>query len=161
MEEEGARRRNRARGPGGARAVLSGLNEDDEDEGDEDEDVHRQQRNGQAQVTAVPAAAYGQTGRRVATSHAIGEGRAGIRDQGSARVPGGTSSPGRSQRRHRQFELDIDGATLLERRNRRALGVNGPGAVGIARSSPLRMEGLRLDEARAPIQDPGSPMRVG
>ncbi|TEB35520.1 Pkinase-domain-containing protein [Coprinellus micaceus] len=161
MEEEGARRRNRARGPGGARAVLSGLNEDDEDEGDEDEDVHRQQRNGQAQVTADPAAAYGQTGRRVAASHAIGEGRAGIRDQGSARVPGGTSSPGRSQRRHRQFELDIDGATLLERRNRRALGVNGPGAVGIARSSPLRMEGLRLDEARAPIQDPGSPMRVG
>lgn len=142
MEEEGARRR-KYRGAAGARTLLSGLNEDDEDEDDEVQvDTQREP------PKAAPTAQH-QQHRQQAAQPSVMEGRAGQRDQGQTRATGAARTHGR-----RQFELDMDGATLLEKRQRRAKA----GAGGVARNSPLRMEGLRGDER--PL-DPGSPMRVG
>ncbi|KAJ2916519.1 hypothetical protein MD484_g3931, partial [Candolleomyces efflorescens] len=160
MEEEGARRRKYGRG-GGARAVLSGLNEDDEDEEDENETEEDERHDPRHQRTreAVAQQPIPQQRQRQGGQTYAMEGRAGQRDRGQMRATGATRAPGRQ----RGFELDLDGATLLERRHRRAIANNqgaGPGtATGVARSSPLRMEGLRVSDDR-PI-DIGSPMRVG
>ncbi|KAH8106165.1 Pkinase-domain-containing protein [Cristinia sonorae] len=173
MEEEGARRR--AQKGGANRGFLSGLNEEEEEDTDTDdvevvEDARR--RHGekaareaderrlkgagqetqlnQAQNVHVPAG----TGAKVAAKRAVHgvptqpasnrvyDGRAGQRD----RARRGGNSP---------FELDLDGATLLGRRHKRAndteqvAGMAGVGAFG---GSPLAKEHLP--------ENPGSPMRV-
>lgn len=154
MEEEGARRRKfGGAGAGGARAHLSGLNEDDEDEEDdtEDEEVVGDRQRAPAQESVGPK------------NHPPAmDGRAGARDLGSTR--GANTATGRGERRRRQFELDMDGATLLERRQRRAIGGNVGGIPmqkgdrGYA-SSPLRMDGLSMNDR--PPQEVGSPMNLG
>jgi serine/threonine protein kinase len=158
MEEEGARRRKYGRG--GARAVLSGLNEDDEDEDEDDteEDERHDPRHQRTREAVAQQPIAQQRQRQGGQTYAM-EGRAGQRDRGQMRATAATRAPGRQ----RGFELDLDAATLLERRHRRAIASNqgaGPGtATGVAKSSPLRMEGLRVSDDR-PI-DIGSPMRVG
>ena len=59
------------------------------------------------------------------------------------------------------FQLDLDNATLLERRNRRGaggVGVSSP-LSGRSNGSPLRMEGLRVNDDD--VLPSASPMRVG
>ncbi|KAI5829833.1 Pkinase-domain-containing protein [Schizophyllum commune Tattone D] len=126
MEEEGARRR-KYNGPGGAgaRGFLGGLNEDDETEDSDDGTI-----NGDSSAP--------EGSRRY-------DGRAGPRDQGQAQ-PRKTAASG--SRRKQGFELDLDGATLLGRRQHRG------GAVGM--SSPLSGKPVNSPMAL----DPGSPMQV-
>ena len=90
MEEEGARRRAyKGRGGAGQAGFLAGLNEDDENEPDED--------------LILPSRSRDQQNRR--SSRELSDGRAGQRDM---------------PRRHgKPFELSIDGATLLGRRQLR------------------------------------------
>ncbi|EJU06270.1 Pkinase-domain-containing protein [Dacryopinax primogenitus] len=138
MEEEGARRR-AYNGPGGAgvRGFLGGLNEDDENEVENDaavvEDARKKQQASKAQPQQRHYAAGG-ADRRQAEA-ALYDGRAGQRDRG-----GGNK---RRQNAGNSFELDINNATLLGRRHKKA------------EPSPL---------GRAPIipeeVDPGSPMRL-
>ena len=92
MEEEGARRRAyKGRGGAGLSGFLANLNEDDEDLSDEDVDV--------------PSQSQGQQKQPQPQSQELYDGRAGQRD---------------TQRRHgKAFELSIDGATLLGRRQLR------------------------------------------
>jgi hypothetical protein len=125
MEEEGARRRKyNGRGGAGPRGFLGGLNEDDEDDdGDEEQQM-------------LSAAGVG-TGLH-------DTGRGGQR----ARQPVAASAK-RTQRTG--FELDLDGATLLERRHQRRRAPVGTVVVssplsGKTVSSPLRMEGLTVEE---------------
>jgi len=131
MEEEGARRRKyNGRGGAGPRGFLGGLNEDEEeDEGDDGE---------QEQGPGSGIASVGTAGKREAA-------RTGQR----AKPPVG----GGARRTPRAgFELDLDGATLLERRHRRrggapvgAVAVSSP-LSGKKGNSPLRMEGLNMGE---------------
>lgn len=179
MEEEGARRR--AQKGGANRGLLAGLNEEDDEESDDAdteeadvvEEARKHDRNNvgkeldgrrtkggagqqtqlhQAQNAPVPAAAG--AGAKLAARRAVQggpgqpvssklyDGRAGQRDRArrSGNVP---------------FELDLDGATLLGRRQKRAVGdTRGSGIAGVGAfgGSPLAKE--RLPE------NPGSPMRV-
>ena len=91
MEEEGARRRAyKGRGGAGQAGFLAGLNEDDEDTPDDDDEVTARQ-------SQAPQQQY--------PSREAYDGRAGQRD---------------APRRHgKPFELSIDGATLLGRRQLR------------------------------------------
>lgn len=136
MEEEGARR---GKGGRGARGFLSELNEDDEMDAEED-DVMGQEEVKRQQMQAQQRHVAGQP-------QSLGDGRAGYRDQGkpgqkaplASRTAGATaarSSAAARRTKARQFELDMDGATLLERRR---ANKDFPG-------SPLRMEGLRMDD---------------
>ena len=127
MEEEGARRR--AQKGGANRGFLQNLNEGDEDE----DDI--------PQAVGLPVAG---TGAKVAAKRAVQDGRtydgrAGQRDRG--RRSGGS----------KPFELDLDGATLLGRRHKRA--VEGGGLA----ASPLTKV---TQEAPNPIEVPMSLMRV-
>ncbi|KXN86361.1 Serine/threonine-protein kinase srk1 [Leucoagaricus sp. SymC.cos] len=113
MEEEGARRRKYNGRAAGARGFLSNLNEDDEEngpygsEGAEDLSDHSSNH--------LPRA-----------SGATKEGHGGLRDTGSA--PGSTTAGRRARARGpKEFELDLQGATLLERRHKRGLkGAKSP-----------------------------------
>lgn len=131
MEEEGARRR-AYNGPGGAgtRGFLHGLNEEDEGEGDDErqleearrkhgEAVARQIESHRARAAANAAAGIkepsvthyvgrGGANRREAEA-ALYDGRAGQRDRAAQRK-GGSGSGG--------FELNLNKATLLERRQK-------------------------------------------
>lgn len=124
MEEEGARRR-AYNGPGGAgtRGFLSGLNEEVEEDEEDDgvvEEVAKKHGQQAAKVVedhrqagGVQTAQPGDGHRRVAAG-SIAEGRAGVRDQGTAkRHRKGPESSGGG------FELDMNNATLLGRRHRR------------------------------------------
>jgi serine/threonine protein kinase len=140
MEEEGARRRAyNGRGGAGARGFLHGLNEDDEDDDAGDESLVNQARHKRGQAEGgVPA------NMKVAATHKVDapavvnvipekslwDGRAGPRDRG--RRTGGPKG----------FELDIDNATLLGRRNKRtAKDVANPIAQRIiSPGSPMRVE---------------------
>ncbi|KAF8222714.1 Pkinase-domain-containing protein [Tricholoma matsutake] len=126
MEEEGARRRKyNGRGGAGPRGFLGGLNEDEEwDEGEQEE--------------ALGVGGVGAVGQRDV-------GRGGQRE----RQAGG---PGTRRTPRVGFELDLECATLLERRHRRR-GAGPVGTVTVSSplsattaSSPLRMEGLRVGE---------------
>ncbi|KAF9484012.1 Pkinase-domain-containing protein [Pholiota conissans] len=158
MEEEGARRRKyNGRGGAGVRGFLTGLNEDDEDEEDlesrsdaESDEEHarwQQQNTANSQATVSPVGQHQQTSQH----NPAMEGRAGPRDQGRGRVvQAKTIKPSTKNRSSpRAFELDMDNATLL---GRRRVGTK-------AMPSPLRMEGLRVDDDR-PTPLPTSPMRV-
>ncbi|KAG1791346.1 kinase-like domain-containing protein [Suillus plorans] len=154
MEEEGARRRAyNGRGGAGIRGYLHGLNENEEDNVDDKVLVHdARNRRGELEMrTPIPLTLSGLPGagaKTVAKRNVIGgpnqadrsllDGRAGPRDRGR-RQPGGQG-----------FQLDMDNATLLGRRNRK---MTGP---GIAESSPLS-HAVHIDDYSFP---PGSPMRV-
>lgn len=140
MEEEGARRRKyNGRGGAGSGGFLVGLNEDDEDEDDDEDDEDD-----------------GPRGPGVVSAGAAG-GRTGQRDQGRVVQRQQQPTQDRARRTPRGgFELDLDGATLLGRRHRRR-GVPSP-LGGKPLGSPLRMEGLRVDDE--PVFAAGSPMRV-
>lgn len=140
MEEEGARRRAyNGRGGAGARGFLHGLNEDDE-EGDADDESllnearHRRgQANGGAPAdTKVVAARKADVPAvvNVVPAKNLWDGRAGPRDRGRR-----AGDP-------RGFELDIDNATLLGRRNKKtAIDVANPIAQKmIPPGSPMRVE---------------------
>ncbi|TDL29461.1 Pkinase-domain-containing protein [Rickenella mellea] len=151
MEEEGARRR-AYNGPGGAgtRGFLHGLNEEDEDEDEEDEiTLHEAKQKQRVMEEAARKDASTRTGRTHARSanpnkedRHLNEGRAGPRD----RAPG-----------TKGFELDIHGATLLERRHRRG-AANAPNT-----SSPLSKEPAAGTENRYTdfVDAPQSPMHLG
>jgi len=136
MEEEGARRR--AQKGGANRGFLNNLNEDDEDE-EEPPTISRRQQP-QQQVAPVAGQAGVGAGAKAAAKRAVAEGydgRAGPRDRGRTR--------------QQPFELDMDGATLLGRRTKRATG--GPADV----SSPLARV---LQQPKDLMDVPGSPMRI-
>ncbi|KAF9557253.1 Pkinase-domain-containing protein [Agrocybe pediades] len=153
MEEEGARRRKyNGRGGAGTRGFLTNLNEDDEEEedayGSETDDDEREQRQRQRQEQPHPS------DQQAHHAHnSVMDGRAGPRDQGGRRN-GATASRSHAAGRARAkgFELDMDNATLLGRRN------NGKRGIG---SSPLKMEGLRMDDGPPRQELPaGSPMQM-
>lgn len=166
MEEEGARRRAyNGRGGAGARGFLSELNEDDEDESEKEveeairkhgsaagravQEGHRQVRSGAGAAAAAAGYGAGQGNKSVAKrgvedKRGLWEGgRAGQRDRGKRTGP---ASNGGS----RGFELDMDGATLLGRRGKKAI-----------EPSPLAGKPIgpnhHSDERDLP---PGSPMQV-
>ncbi|KAH9960504.1 kinase-like domain-containing protein [Russula dissimulans] len=120
MEEEGARRRAyKGRGGAGQAGSLAGLNEDDEDEPDED--------------LILPSRSQGQQKQR--SSRELYDGRAGQRD-----MPRHQGKP---------FELSIDGATLLGRRQLR----DAQGQIPVDLSSLAK----NADNTNA-IDAPQSPM---
>ncbi|KAG9317615.1 kinase-like domain-containing protein [Chiua virens] len=140
MEEEGARRRAyNGRGGAGARGFLHGLNEDDEDNEADDESLVNQARHRRGQHGGIAADT-----RVVATKNAdlngipavipeknLWDGRAGPRDRG--RRTGGPKG----------FELDIDNATLLGRRNKKAetkVVANAIMQNNIPPGSPIRVD---------------------
>jgi len=116
MEEEGARRRvYKGRGGAGLAGFLANLNEDDEDMPDED--------------VVVPSQSQGQ--QEQLPSRELYDGRAGQRD-----IP----------RRHgKAFELSIDGATLLGRRQLRDAQDRIPNDL-----SPLAKDPINADAFDAP-----------
>ncbi|TFK29287.1 Ser/Thr protein kinase [Coprinopsis marcescibilis] len=148
MEEEGARQRKMGRGAG-ARGFLSELNEEDQ-ESDDDDDGHE----GVRDESGARLQERQPRGRQDHPS--VMDGRAGPRDLGNThRNPGhnpaaratGTNArtgfgSGARTGKGRQFELDMDNATLLGRRHKRAAGIGRTEHPG----SPLRMEGLRVDD---------------
>lgn len=143
MEEEGARRRAyNGRGGAGARGFLHGLNEDDEDGNGDDESLlnEARHRRGQAygevpiDTKVLGARNVGAPGTvtvvNIVSEKNLWDGRAGPRDRG--RRAGGQKG----------FELDIDNATLLGRRNKRTeIKVAKPLAQNmIPPGSPMRVE---------------------
>jgi hypothetical protein len=144
MEEEGARRRKyNGRGGAGARGFLGGLNEDDEDEDEANEDTNDTSEDDRSKINSAGLAGVG-AGQQRAHRNDM-DGRAGQRDQGTGMNPAGRSR-GRGARgaAAKGFELDMDAATLLGRRNKRMIG-SSP-LAGVSTGSPLRMEGLRVGE---------------
>ncbi|KAG6833736.1 hypothetical protein H0H87_001168 [Tephrocybe sp. NHM501043] len=136
MEEEGVRRRKYNASSAGPRGYLDELNEDNEDENEFENDG----------------------GGPDAGIAGVGAGNSGSKRQ----TPGGPTIAGAPRRHKGGFQLDLDGATLLGRRNRKARGaapvVSSP-LSGKTLGSPLRMEGLRMDD---PVDGSfASPMRVG
>nr|AVR59252.1 calmodulin-dependent protein kinase 3 [Ganoderma lucidum] len=128
MEEEGARKR--AQKGGANRGFLHNLNESDEED---DKPLSTQIPVGTGAKLAASRAVVGNVNVNVY------DGRAGQRDRG--RRSGGS----------KPFELDMDGATLLGRRHRRA--VDG----GVNNNSPLSQT---VEQDQASLEVPMSPMRV-
>lgn len=135
MEEEGARRRvYNGRGGAGPRGFLHGLNEDDEDGDADDESVINEARHRRGQVDgAAPANTKTAAARRTDVPAVIPEkdlldGRAGPRDRGHRTGV------------RRAFELDMDNATLLGRRNKKSALANPIAQKIIAPGSPMRVE---------------------
>ncbi|KAI1792990.1 Pkinase-domain-containing protein [Ganoderma leucocontextum] len=128
MEEEGARKR--AQKGGANRGFLQNLNESDEEE---NKPLSKQLPVGAGAKLAANRAVAGNVNVNVY------DGRAGQRDRG--RRTGGT----------KPFELDMDAATLLGRRHRRAVD-------GGVSNSPLSTP-VGQDQAK-PMETPMSPMRV-
>jgi serine/threonine protein kinase len=144
MEEEGARRRKyNGRGGAGARGFLGGLNEDDEDEDEANEDTNDTNEDERSKIDSAGLAGVGAGQQRVHWNDM--DGRAGQRDQGA-----GMNTAARSRGRGARgpppkgFELDMDAATLLGRRNKRTIGTSP--LAGVSTGRPLRMEGLRVGE---------------
>lgn len=129
MEEEGARKR--AQKGGANRGFLQNLNESDEED---DKPLSKQIPVGTGAKLAATRAVAGNVNVNVY------DGRAGQRDRG--RRSGGS----------KPFELDMDGATLLGRRHRRAVD-------GGANNSPLS-NAVAQNQAAEPLEIPMSPMRV-
>jgi len=149
MEEEGAnRRRYLSPGIAGPRRFLDGLDEDDEEESEEE----RGRMGGPGPPADVAARTHREKALPVHRDHGATPRR---------QVPSGINAAtvsGNSRRTPRKgFELDLDGATLLNRRAGGGSGVTVSSPLsGISMGSPLRMEGLTVkDDLSA-----GSPMRV-
>ncbi|KAG0705506.1 kinase-like domain-containing protein [Suillus ampliporus] len=150
MEEEGARRRAyNGRGGAGVRGYLHGLNEDEEDDAKDKGLVHdARTKRGEPDTRALQFTQGGLPGagaktvakRNISnqTDRSLLDGRAGPRDRGR-RQAGGNG-----------FQLDMDNATLLGRRNKKT------SSGGVVESSPLS-HAVRMDDGLLP---PGSPMRI-
>lgn len=154
MEEEGARRR-AYNGPGGAgaRGFLHGLNESDEDvDGVADVKAKHgveagrvlEAEQSRARGKEHPEQSHQHINRgadKHMTQRTLYDGRAGTRDQPlRKRGAGAGNSSG--------FDLDLNGATLLGRRHRRAA----------ADPSPLRQP-VSTDRPPVPVVNAPSPMR--
>jgi len=162
MEEEGARR-NKYGGRQAGGGFLAGLNEDDEEEED-DSDAESDREHDRRQQQPVPKANAVADQQAHIAHRSVMEGRAGPRDQGTAtqnaRVVnaagagtyGGASKHRKTRNAPRTFELDMDGATLLGRRQRHGGNINAANVP-----SPLGMQNLRMDDVALPA---GSPMRL-
>ena len=149
MEEEGARRR-AYNGPGGAGRFLQGLNEEGDEEEAEDamivEDTKRKHGEGVGQALQDQQRGRRQdraTGENTTTSsseirHA---GQAGTRDQG-----------GRQRQNGGNFSLNMDAATLLDRRHKR--GGNQ------FTNAPVKASNLRQEMTATDMLPPGSPMSI-
>ncbi|KAG6880295.1 hypothetical protein C0992_000072 [Termitomyces sp. T32_za158] len=141
MEEEGARRRKYNGVSAGPRVHLDPLNEDDDDDYSEDVDSSNE---------GVDAIDRRRTGR-------------GYHESTRQQAAGGHAATiGTSKRAHKAgFQLDLEGATLLGRRSRKA-GAGAAPAVssplsGKAIGTPLRFEGLRMDD----LSDLGNGIHAG
>lgn len=133
MEEEGARRRKyNGRGAGG---FLANLNEDEEDE-----EMHA---NGDGEVGNA-------LGSRQRGAAEIKEGRAGPRDQGFSTGVAGTGRKARGRGAPKEFELDLQGATLLGRRNKKGM----PGMKSPLSGQPIQAESIQTDNIQ-PNMTPG------
>ncbi|PIL36700.1 transporter [Ganoderma sinense ZZ0214-1] len=130
MEEEGARKR--AQRGGANRGFLQNLNESDEE--DDKPSLQMQMPVGAGAKLAASRAVAGNV------NVSVYDGRAGPRDRG--RRSGGS----------KPFELDMDAATLLGRRHRRAVD-------GDVNNNPLS-KGAAQDQTPEPLETPMSPMRV-
>lgn len=141
MEEEGAHRRGRGRDRHAAGGRwLPGLNE--EDEGDEDQRLIQEVRRKHGEVDILDTSIKRKGDKRG--------------DPRTAKIGGGTVKPGYDGRAGQRdlgrkvgtpFELDMQAATLLGRRSRKAAGGIG---------SPLTQPPLFANT----IETPGSPMQV-
>ncbi|CUA69066.1 hypothetical protein RSOLAG22IIIB_03744 [Rhizoctonia solani] len=144
-EEEGARRK---RGGGG---FLHNLNEEEEEEEDTDtitrkygaevgravDERRQEQQQKQRQPQQQQYSGAGGADRRIADAELYHAGRAGPRDQGTVRKRHGGA-----------FDLDINNATLLGRRHKRAV-------------EPSPLGRFALQQQNGGVLDvPGSPMRV-
>jgi hypothetical protein len=132
MEEEGARRRKYNGRAAGARGFLSNLNEDDEADDMDGSDGGEDFGDHVANVA-----------QRVST--AAKDGRAGPRDAGLASA--GVAGSGRRARGRgpKEFELDLQGATLLGRRHKKGL---------VGTKSPLSAQPIQAEPAH-PVISPG------
>jgi len=125
MEEEGARRRKYNGRGGGAHGFLSNLNEDDEDVetyGSEGGEGASDSARGLPQRSAV----------------GVKDNRSG-KEQGSSPKAAGTGRKARGKGRPKEFELDLQGATLLGRRHNRG----GVGAKSPLSGLPIQPESVR------------------
>lgn len=151
MEEEGARRRAyNGRGGAGQAGFLTGLNEDDEDDEDEQEVEEARRKHGDAVGKAVQeggrqARSAAATGQKSAAQGMWEGGRAGQRDRGRK-----SGTPAASGARNRNFELDMDAATLLGRRHKKG----GPSPLA---GKPIGPSQDSDDSIKLP---PGSPMHT-
>jgi serine/threonine-protein kinase RCK2 len=131
--EEEGARRRRFKGAG-ARGFLQGLNEDEEDEDE------------------------------VATAKSAGvaDNAAQYNDRKGNLSAGITGTP-KQKHATKNFELDIDGATLLGRRHKRVgdgVGTVSSPLSGKPAGSPMNARASRLLSDESPALDPGSPMRM-
>lgn len=137
MEEEGARRR--AGYGAGGRGFLGGLNEEADEEHDKAialEEVAKKHGPKAAQVVQG-AARSAQPQQASGTAYELTDGRAGVRDQGRRKPRKAADASGTG------FELDLNNATLLGRRNhRRAYNEPSPLGPGTARRemSPMQLD---------------------
>ncbi|KAG6890899.1 hypothetical protein C0995_000856 [Termitomyces sp. Mi166 len=142
MEEEGARRRKYNGVSAGPRGHLDALNEDEDDLSEE---VNFPQSGiagiGPSDRWRSSRGQHGTTRQQAASGHTA---------MGTSRI---VHSGG--------FQLDLDNATLLGRRSRKARAGAAPAVSsplsGKATGSPLRLEGLRMDDS----SDPGNGFHIG
>ncbi|KAJ3575165.1 hypothetical protein NP233_g1269 [Leucocoprinus birnbaumii] len=127
MEEEGARRRKYNGRAAGARGFLSNLNEDEEEEPYSSEDGEESGKQGTDTAQRMSATAN---------------------PQDTSSTSGSASGSGRRARGRgpKEFELDLQGATLLGRRHKK-------GIVGA--KSPLSAQPIQADTAPHPDLSPG------
>lgn len=137
MEEEGARRR--AGYGAGGRGFLGGLNEEADEEDDQAMALEEVALKHGSKAAQVVQSAARSSQPQPASGHAseLAGGRAGVRDQGR-RKPRKAADPSGAG-----FELDLNNATLLGRRNhRRAYNEPSPLGQGTARRamSPMQLD---------------------
>lgn len=124
MEEEGARRRKYKGRGAGARGFLSNLNEDDED-GEVDSSEGGEETSDS--TTGPPQRSLA----GVKDNHS--------KEQGSSPKSTGTGRRSRGRGGPKEFELDMQAATLLGRRHKKGVGVK----------SPLSGQPIQLESAQA------------
>ena len=145
MEEEGARRRGRARdkqaGGGAGGRWLPGLNE--EDEGEDDERLIQEAKRRQGEVDILDGGIK-RKGEKRGDPHAP---KIGISGSGKSGYDGRAGQRDLGRKPRTPFELDMQSATLLGRRHKKTGGLGG---------SPLTQVPLFANT----IEAPQSPMQV-
>jgi len=125
MEEEGARRRKYNGRGAGVHGFLSNLNEDDEDEG-----VYTSEGGEETSDNAMPPPKRSSVG--------VKDSRSG-KEQGSSPKTTGAGRRSRGRGSPKEFELDLQGATLLERRHKKGVGAKSP-----LSGQPIQPESVRV-----------------
>ncbi|KAG8988621.1 hypothetical protein FRB90_002639 [Tulasnella sp. 427] len=137
MEEEGARRK--AGYGAGGRGFLGGLNEEADEEDEEAMAVEEvAKKHGSKAAEVVQTAVRSSQPQPASTrGYELTDGRAGVRDQGRRKPRKAVDASGTG------FELDINNATLLGRRNHRR-GANEPSplsqGMGRRAMSPMHLD---------------------